>query len=114
MSAAFDGRDFLSVAQALAEQADEASLRTAISRAYYAAFLVARDRILPSARTQGEVWRTLRTSSDTEHHRMAEEAGRLQGKRELADYGYPIDAAKETLLALTRARSLIARIDAMR
>lgn len=35
---------FLRVAQVLAQEADEATLRTAIGRAYYALFLVARDK----------------------------------------------------------------------
>lgn len=40
----FDPREFLSVAAHLAQVGDEASLRTAVGRAYYASFLLARDK----------------------------------------------------------------------
>ena len=40
----FDWNDFLSLAQRLAASTDEASKRTAISRAYYCAFILAFER----------------------------------------------------------------------
>jgi uncharacterized protein (UPF0332 family) len=41
----FDPTEFLRVANALAEHSDEASLRTAVGRAYYSVFLQARERL---------------------------------------------------------------------
>ena len=39
-------RAFLEIARSLAQNRDEASLRTAVNRAYYTAFLVARSKML--------------------------------------------------------------------
>jgi uncharacterized protein (UPF0332 family) len=45
MSDPFDPRRFLTLAESLAQTDDEAQLRTAVGRAYYAVFLMARDRV---------------------------------------------------------------------
>lgn len=56
----FNWRDYLGVARRLARRTDEASLRSAVSRAYYSAFCTARNH----AATQG--FQLTRTGRD--HH----------------------------------------------
>ncbi|UXH79774.1 hypothetical protein [Roseateles amylovorans] len=82
----FDPEGFLSVAERLLAHPDEASARSAASRAYYSAFLMARDRsgvhhrgsaihakVQNHLRAHGEVW-------------LAQNLQRLRACRNLADY----------------------------
>jgi uncharacterized protein (UPF0332 family) len=88
-----DFRDFLSVAATLANGATEAEWRSAISRAYYAAFHVARRLLLdlsfrvPQAdRAHGYLWLRLSNAGVAQ----VQEAGRwlndLRRQRNRADY----------------------------
>jgi hypothetical protein len=52
----FDWSDYLTLAKQLATNADEASKRAAISRAYYAAFGLARNYVIV------DVWQITRTN----------------------------------------------------
>jgi uncharacterized protein (UPF0332 family) len=117
----FAWADYLSLAQALAQSKDEASQRTAISRAYYAAFHVARRHV---AQTHPEVtlprhgavhdvvWTTLERGAREE--RAAAHGGkRLRQKRTLADYemlglSFPSDTQQAVAWAEGVIRSLAA------
>jgi|SRR5580700_6931587 hypothetical protein len=89
----FAWSEYLTLAQRLAQQEDEASQRTAISRAYYAAFHLARRHVaqahpeVPLPRhgaVHDVVWTTLEQGRREE--RAAAHGGRrLRQKRSLAD-----------------------------
>jgi len=115
----FDWPDYLVLARRLCDGDTEADQRTAISRAYYAAFHVARRHV---ARTHAEValprhgavhdvvWATLERGVRAE--RAAAHAGkRLRQKRTLSDYervglSFPNDPRQAVAWAETMIRSL--------
>ena len=77
---------FLRVAQELARQGDEATLRTAIGRAYYALFLIARDKagVTSTRAVHTEVIRTVRKRSG--YRAVADQLDALRRLRVVADY----------------------------
>jgi len=86
---------YLDLARVLADQGDEASNRTAISRAYYAVFCSIRNRLkqqgtLPRVRRGRSrhriVWDHLRASERTHEKLLGERGARLQNHRQRADY----------------------------
>jgi uncharacterized protein (UPF0332 family) len=109
-----DWTDVLGLAVGLSANADEASLRSAISRAYYAAFnlarlwLVAKGVNVPkTGAAHAVVWDRL------DQHGLASEAvlGRaLRDMRNNADYDdvLPFDPGAQAQVALSHARTLIA------
>jgi uncharacterized protein (UPF0332 family) len=115
----FAGRDFLTIATALATNVgDEAAERTAVSRAYYAAFHEARNYCnrtdtsisnRPSA--HAEVRRQLSQTG-----RIGQDLGRLQRLRKNADYDIPFptpNLSEEVQTALALARRILADLDAL-
>lgn len=89
----FDWTDFLRLADDLATRSDEASLRSALSRAYYYVFHLARKRVLRNGfvfrRDEGshvQVWRNFSSSPDLECVKLAQIAERLKENRRRADY----------------------------
>lgn len=84
---------FLDLARELAQQpATEARLRTAVSRAYYAAFLTARDRL----RIQGEGHQPVLHAARTVHRPTGEKLSALFRFRILADYDlHPADPTRQ-------------------
>jgi hypothetical protein len=94
----FGWRDFLTLAQELAErQGDEAALRTAISRAYYASYCSAADHVL--RRTPGlspfdlgheRVWRTFQDPANLVRWRVFDDGMALRAARLQADYWIPL------------------------
>jgi len=77
----------------LANRTEESCLRTAVGRAYYYAFHLARKRVLDNGFpiTQREdshkqVWEKYSASPEFECKKLAEIAMRLKGKRQRADY----------------------------
>ena len=83
---AFEPTEFLRVAYALAtEDADEAALRTAVGRAYYALFLIARDKlgVVTTEKVHGEVIGILNRRNRT---RIANQLSSLLNLRLAADY----------------------------
>jgi hypothetical protein len=115
----FDWPDYLVLARRLAEADDDASRRTAVSRAYYAAFHVARrhverahpEVVLPRhGAIHDVVWTTL--DRGTREERAAVHGGRrLRHKRTVADYelvglAFPSDARQAILWAEGVVRSL--------
>ena len=86
MAKSFDPLRFLELACSLADQSsDEACLRTAVGRAYYTVFLIARDRsgIQPTRRSVH--WATIDKVKKT-HRATGEKLDRLRRLRVEADY----------------------------
>ena len=89
------GRDFLTLAYALATGPDEASWRTAVSPAYYAAFHVARQLLtdvgftVPYAdRAHGYLWLRLQNSGDVAVCQAGADLKDLRGHRNRSDYDF--------------------------
>ena len=92
-TAPFTWSDYLSLATRLARDADEASLRSAISRAYYFVYHLGLTRAESNAyrarrgeATHSQLWRVYSGSPEPDCQRLATIAGRLKEKRERADY----------------------------
>jgi hypothetical protein len=112
----FDWSDFLVVANELARRTgDEAATRTAIGRAYYAAFGVARRHLIragvavPQAGPAHRlVWATFHATPGRVHRRIANRGRQLLLRRRRADYDdhYP-EASADALQAVTWARRLL-------
>jgi len=113
-----EGRDFLAVAHHLRSQTDEASVRTRIGRAYYAAFLEARSYC---EQHLGFV----RTMSSREHHDiarlirpvdrdMANMLKFLRGFRNAADYDLHLSSStmgRDVVISEDFAADIISRLD---
>src|SRR5580700_10149869 len=89
----FDWTFYNTLATELAGRADEASHRSAISRAYYYVFHLALARALsngyqryPGEASHVQLWRKYTESPDPKCKKLAEIAKRLKEKRERADY----------------------------
>jgi uncharacterized protein (UPF0332 family) len=87
------GHDFLIVAQNLARDSTEAAWRSAISRAYYAAFHVARELMtdlgftVPQGdSTHGYAWIRLQNCGDAQAKKAGSNLNVLRGLRNKADY----------------------------
>jgi uncharacterized protein (UPF0332 family) len=114
------GRDFLVLAQALCAQASEAAWRTAVSRAYYAAFHVARELfeglgfIVPHAdRAHAYLWRRLTHCGDPRVQRAGSDLNTLRGERNRADYDFRLSFQQGVTQALVRmAEQVIQALDA--
>jgi uncharacterized protein (UPF0332 family) len=90
---AFDWGDYLVLARELSERKDEASLRSAISRAYYAVFGSARARIEPDDASpiaapddHRAVWRSYQDSDEDIRYYIGLDGNRLRRARNAADY----------------------------
>jgi uncharacterized protein (UPF0332 family) len=89
---AFEWVRYLNLARELAKRTDEESLRSSISRAYYAAFNTAADHlrsegiVVPKADAHTFVWNTFRSSTDMERGMIGENGDRLRIWRNYADY----------------------------
>jgi uncharacterized protein (UPF0332 family) len=90
----FDWSDYFRLAQELEHRVDEASLRSAISRAYYYVYHLALARAeanaykpMPGEGTHTQLWRVFSGSPEPKCQRLAIIAGRMKEKRERADYG---------------------------
>jgi uncharacterized protein (UPF0332 family) len=92
-SIAFDWAKYLTLAEELGRRTDEASLRSAISRAYYYVYHLALARAeandfrrLAGESTHTQLWRIFSASPEPDCRRLADIALRLKEKRERADY----------------------------
>lgn len=91
-AASFSWSDYLSLAEELGKRADEASLRSAVSRTYYYVYHLALSRaerngfrpLTGGVHTQ--LWRLFGSSPEPQCQKLAVIAGRLKQKRERADY----------------------------
>jgi uncharacterized protein (UPF0332 family) len=120
-----DGNDFIALAGKLAAPpaADEAACRTAISRAYYGAFHVARSLLtelgfaaVGNANVHGFVQHYLNGSGDPQACRAASLLSHLQMARNKADYRLDDRqfGAREAMLIVERAHLAVSAIDACR
>lgn len=112
----FEWAEYLRVARDLAREAgDEASLRSAISRAYYAALGTAHGRLLqhgwrrPLGPLHHHVWRAYRRADNSACQRIGELGFLLREQRVRADYQIPFpgDIAIRAADALARADELL-------
>ena len=90
---AFDWAEFLTLAKELAQRPEEASLRSAVSRAYYAAFGKARAFLqaegvsfVSDASDHALVWEAFRSSSDDVRYYIGVDGTGLRNSRNRADY----------------------------
>jgi uncharacterized protein (UPF0332 family) len=120
-----DPAQFLNLADALVRQYPiPAGLRTAVSRAYYAAHLTAREFLFRAAgvvtRDHGIVWGCLHDTGDGDLDAAGRKFKELHGRRTEADYrltGCAFDAAGAAELVralLDDARAVISILDAVR
>ena len=88
----FDWAEYLKLAEELGKRSDEASLRSAISRAYYYVFHLALKRAQANDFTfvpggmHTQLWRVFSESPEPDCRRLGAIAGRLKRQRERADY----------------------------
>jgi uncharacterized protein (UPF0332 family) len=115
-------RDFLTLAQSLVGQPTEVAWRTAVSRAYYGAFHVARRLLedlrfgVPHAdRAHGYLWLRLSNCGDPTVQRAGADLNRLRRLRNEADYdlGRPLTQASARSQVQTAA-AVVNTLDAAR
>lgn len=116
----FDWNDYLTLAKRLANEPDEASQRSAISRAYYAAYHAAASyvrvtRLVPASRSLSHrlVWATLATDPDLDRADVGARGRDLQQVRNLADYGasFPGNLERRSRGVIVRSQALLDLID---
>jgi uncharacterized protein (UPF0332 family) len=119
----FDWRGYVDLADDLLilRPNDEAAQRSALSRAYYGVFGVARDYLLTKRgvaiaafNVHYHVWATFAQAPRGVEQRIAQEGNRLKRRRDLADYeGNYARLATESSRWVARARRLVADIDGL-
>lgn len=115
--AGFDWTSYLDLADSLARQGgDEAAARSAISRAYYAAFHRGRnflDRTAPAVPRDGSAHVEVRNRLAPHSRGIAQDLRRLHGWRKNADYDdvCPFASATQATTAISLARRVIREID---
>ena len=88
----FDWSEYLTLAEELGKRADEASLRSTLSREYYYVFHLAlkraqtNDFIFVPGGMHTQLWRVFSESPEPDCRKLGLIAGRLKKKRERADY----------------------------
>jgi uncharacterized protein (UPF0332 family) len=112
-----NARDFLTLAQDLTGQSTEAAWRTAVSRAYYAAFHVARDLLeglgftVPHADpAHGYLWLRLANCGDPNVQQAGNRLNRLRGERNTADYDLTRSVVQATATALAQLAGAVIRV----
>jgi len=114
----FEWKEYLEVAQVLAESKQEARLRSSISRAYYCVYNLAFTRAkqngfvsVPGGSTHVQLWRLFSLSPEAECTRLGQIAIRLKEKREKADYGPIYKRIEEDVdEVLKEAHDFVARL----
>ena len=119
----FDWNGYLGLALELQKRSDEASLRSAISRAYYFVYntaqnrpAVAEYRLDPKLPKHEELW-SLYERNDGECKRLATIANRLKLKRVKADYlNFPYtrvaDDLRGVIMDVKDCAAILAKLDA--
>lgn len=89
----FKWTDYLTLAEALAQRPDEASQRSSVSRAYYACFCSARNRLCDEGYTVPKtgkahkiVWDKFEESLKTQRQKIGLNGRRLKRSRRSVDY----------------------------
>jgi uncharacterized protein (UPF0332 family) len=113
----FEPAEFLKLARQLVDASDatEAQLRTAVSRSYYSAFLLARERLV----ARGDL-RPTATGADHRHvirtlqrdpSRLGRRLDLLRDQRNRADYDLPLEVTPESAKqAVDLAEWIVARL----
>jgi uncharacterized protein (UPF0332 family) len=111
-TAPFSWANYLTLATELSERAEEHCLRTAISRAYYYVFHLARQRvednefyIAKGENSHRQVWEKFERDPDVRCQKLYIKARQIQDKRKRADYDltYPkIEAEFPALIDLAK------------
>lgn len=118
----FDWTQYLSLAKDLVEvRGDEAAYRSAISRAYYAAFCVTRDLRLShgdvdaeTAKNHKAFWRSWRESGDRVRMGLGDKGNSLRMTRNNADYETRRQYIRnDALLAIADAQDIIAGLSSL-
>lgn len=93
VTAPFDWPDFLTLAEELSARPEEYCLRTAIGRAYYYAYHLARQRVLdnrftiaPGGDSHKQVWEKFGNSPEPACKKLHSWGMKLKDKRQRADY----------------------------
>jgi hypothetical protein len=93
VTTAFEWRGFLTLAEELGARSEEYCLRTAISRAYYYAYHLARLRVIDNefiivggGDSHKQIWEKYRDSPEYECKKLYLLAEHLKDKRQRADY----------------------------
>ena len=116
---AFDWVEYLNLAKDLADhKGNEAALRSAISRAYYAAFCKARNRLLRegeriprTGQAHELVWNTYRGASDSIQNNIGIVGDRLYRNRAIADYEDKFPNLSNTVeLSLSNANNVLRQL----
>jgi hypothetical protein len=112
----FDWPDYLTLADELAKRTEEYCLRTAISRAYYYAYHLARKRVIDNGfiivrggDTHKQVWEKFDNSPEWACKKLHSLAKILKDKRQQADYDEVYPRIKDEfpeILNLTRKFAL--------
>jgi hypothetical protein len=125
MSEPFAWRHLFGLAEELAQQADDESrLRTAINRAYYAAYCTAAEYLLANtpgldrtALTHDTVWHTFRDPSNRDRWTIFDDGMNLKHHRIDADYWRPMQThrpdsvLRDALHRSARILRLLERLD---
>ena len=114
----FDWSEYLGLANELAKRTDEASLRSALSRAYYYVYHLALKRAqdndfkaLAGEGTHSQLWRVFGTNPDPDCRKLAAIGVRLKEKRERADYSSVYPRVQEEIPeVLSDARDFATRL----
>lgn len=110
----FAWHEYLELAERLAiDRSSEADLRSALSRASYAAYhaaaFVRATQMLTTAHTHAKVWRTFAIDPDPTRARLGLRGNQLRKARVTADYRNPFDGnlLTEVRSALIASREII-------
>jgi uncharacterized protein (UPF0332 family) len=119
----FDWASYLVLARELAKQPDEASHRSAVSRAYYAIFNMARlllegegTAITSTGRAHDDVWRALEAAGRG-RRKLGADGKRLREMRRKADYDGVVPALEKVVadaLATADAMNRLVNAEAAR
>jgi uncharacterized protein (UPF0332 family) len=96
----FNWADYLTLATVLSTNADEASQRSAISRAYYSVFHAATlhaGRNGYNGRSHGRLWKMYQADADKNARRLSVLGNRMKKAREDADYAARISRINDVM-----------------
>jgi uncharacterized protein (UPF0332 family) len=118
-TAPFDWTQYLNLANSLSTNGDEASQRTATSRAYYAVFHAATLHAKPNGyleRSHGRLWKMYSSDSDINARRISALGNQMKKAREDADYVETVsrisDIMTQQIDAANRFVALLAQVPA--